>query len=406
VLVADLDAVAVLVRGDVTALRYALLVEHLVPNVRLVVTLFDRTVSQQLVHVVPNCVVTSPADIAVPSIIGACLGGSVAAVDFTHDVPRVIRRSKNAHVTEPWRPHRSRLRVLVHTARSQLRPHDTTTRILLIGLCGMMLVLLADSLISTRVLHESPAQALLSASRVLATVGSGDAMEAAPTWYLVFSSMTMLLTIGLTALFTAGVVNRVRSSRSFGLIGSRTLPTRDHVVVVGLGQVGLRLCTRLRELGIPVVAVERDPGAINLRLAKQAKVPVLIAHGEDRAVLRRLRLPSARALAAMGADDLDNVEVAIAALAVCPELRVVLRAGEDDIIAETRSLFRIGEVVDVSALTTLAVTLSIAEQQWDTADLVGHEFVDHRHDEPVAASRRSPLHERCDCAPRISLASD
>ena len=35
------SAVAVLVRGDVTALRYALLVEHLLPEVRLVVTLFD-----------------------------------------------------------------------------------------------------------------------------------------------------------------------------------------------------------------------------------------------------------------------------------------------------------------------------------------------------------------------------
>jgi voltage-gated potassium channel Kch len=283
-------------------------------------------------------------------------------------------------------------------ARSQLRPHDTTTWILVIGLSGLLVVLAADWLIATLLLHESPADGLHSATQVLATVGPGDATYDAPTWYLVFSSVTMLLTVGLTALFTAGVVNRLRSSRSVGLIGRRTLPTRDHVVVVGLGQVGLRLCTRLRELGIPVVAVERDPRATNLRLAKQAKVPVLIAHGEDRAVLRRLCLPRARALAAMGADELDNVEVAIAALAVCPDLRIVLRAGEDDVIAETRSLFHIGEVRDVSALTATAVTLSITSQPWETVYSLGHDIVAHPRHEPDTVQTAGRLNERCDCA--------
>ena len=72
---------AILVRGDVIALRYALLVEHLLPEVRLVVTLFDRTVAEQLVRVIPNCQGTSPANVAVPSIIGACLGPDVLAVE-------------------------------------------------------------------------------------------------------------------------------------------------------------------------------------------------------------------------------------------------------------------------------------------------------------------------------------
>ena len=92
------------------------------------------------------------------------------------------------------------------------------------------------------------------------------------------------------------------------------------------------------------MALERDPRAVNLRLARAAKVPVLIAHGEDREVLKKLSLHRARALAAMGSEDLDNIEVAIAALALAPDLRVVLRAGDDDVITETRSLFRIGEV--------------------------------------------------------------
>jgi voltage-gated potassium channel Kch len=177
-----------------------------------------------------------------------------------------------------------------------------------------------------------------------------------------------------TAVFTAGVINRLLSSRSIAIIGSRTVPTRDHVVVIGLGQVGLRLCIELRRLGISVVAVERDPRAVNLRLARAAKVPVLIAHGEEREVLKKLSLHRARALAATGSEDLDNIEVAIAALALAPDLRVVLRAGDDDVITETRSLFRIGEVRNVSALTAFAVTLGLVGQTPHAVYARGHQL--------------------------------
>ncbi len=39
-------------------------------------------------------------------------------------------------------------------------------------------------------------------------------------------------------------------------------------MVVGLGQVGLRLALLLRELGVPVLAVESDPGRHNVARAK------------------------------------------------------------------------------------------------------------------------------------------
>lgn len=114
-----------------------------------------------------------------------------------------------------------------------------------------------------------------------------------------------------------------------------------------LGRSGFACASSYVSSACQLSRVERNPRAVDLRLFRRANIPVLIAHGEDRVVLERLVLQRARALAAMGADDLDNVEVAIAALAVAPELGVVLRAGESDVIAETRSLFSIGEVCDV-----------------------------------------------------------
>ncbi|MDQ1538661.1 MAG: hypothetical protein QOE58_3054 [Actinomycetota bacterium] len=357
----DVGAVAILVRGDVTALRYALLVEHLLPEVRLVVTLFDHTVAEQLLRVIPNCQVTSPANVAVPSIVGACIGPDVLAVASLDSEPTMVVAAGEGIELGPWqrRGWWSRLRGAMS---GQVRPHDEATRILFIGLSGLASILILDWFLAVTALHETGIGAFYVATRVVATVGPGDADAHAPGWYQMFASISMLLTIVFTAVFTAGVINRLLSSSSIAIIGSRTVPTRDHVVVIGLGQVGLTLCLELRRLGIRVVAVERNPRAVNLRLAKAAKVPVLIAHAEDHEVLSRLCLHRARALAAMGAKDLENVAVAIAALAVTPDLRVVLRSGDDDVITETRSLMRIGEVCDVSALTAYAVTLGLVGQ--------------------------------------------
>jgi len=395
------SAVAILVRGDVTALRYALLVEHLLPEVHLVVTLFDRTVAEQLVRVVPNCQVTSPADVAVPSIIGACVGPDVLAVaSLDGGEPTMVLAAGEGIELRRW-PRRGWLRKLPGALAGQVRPHDAATGILFIGLAGLAGILVLDWVLAVTALHESGIQALYIASRVVATVGPGNADLHAPGWYQVLSSVSMLLTIVLTAVFTAGVINRLLSSRSIAIIGSRTVPTHDHVVVIGLGQVGLRLCIELRRLGISVVAVERDPRAVNLRLARAAKVPVLIAHGEERAVLKKLSLHRARALAAMGAEDLDNIEVAIAALALVPDLRVVLRAGDDDVITETRSLFRIGEVRNVSALTAFAVTLGLVGQTPRAVYARGHQLGAVPLAVPDAGTTLdAELHSsrsRCDC---------
>ena len=352
------SAVAILVRGDVIALRYALLAEHLRPEVRLVVTLFDRTVAEQRWRVVHAGRGSALVSVWVPLSCGAGVGPAVLACATRGGSPARGLAGPEGIERRRW-PRRRWMGRLPWTLASQVRSHDAATRIMFIGLSGLASILVLDWFLAVAALHESGIRAFYIAARVVATVGPGDADANQPDWYRAFASISMLLTIVFTAVFTAGVINRLLSSRSIAIIGSRTVPTRDHVVVIGLGQVGLRLCIELRRLGIRVVAVERDPGAVNLRLARAAKVPVLIAHAEDRAVLSKLSLHRARALAAMGAEDLDNIEVAIAALAVAPDLRVVLRAGDDDVIAETRSLFRIGDVRNISALTAFAVTLGV-----------------------------------------------
>ena len=125
------------------------------------------------------------------------------------------------------------------------------------------------------------------------------------------------------------------------------MPRSDHVVVVGLGQVGLRLCILLRACGVAVVALDDQPEGENVGQARRLGIPVVIGRGADPYLLRRLSLERATALAAVTSDDLQNLRVALAARAENHDLRLVLRAGSQATGGETRSIERLGVVRDV-----------------------------------------------------------
>jgi voltage-gated potassium channel Kch len=376
--------VAVLVHGDLAALRYALATAHLAPAVPLVVTIFDATVSDQLVRLLPHCEVTSPGDLAAPALAGACLDREATAIRHTRGGAVVLRETAGELRPVPWRlAAGSTRRGWYGRLAGQLRPHDAGTRILLGGLVGMLAVLLGEWAWLVVLHGHASAEAFHEAARVVTTVGPATA-PAGDARYLMLSAVGMLMTLMFAAMFTAGLVQRMLGPRLVGIVGPRTLPQAGHVIVVGLGQVGLRLCQELIRLGVPVVGVERDASAPHLRIARTLGIPVVVGHGGDRAVLERLRLGRALALAAVGSDDLDNVAVAVAAHGVAPATQVVLRAGENEAIAETRSLLPLGVIRDVTQLSAAYVvarllgvtaTASVAHGSQVRVEVAGEGFV-------------------------------
>ncbi|TJZ50371.1 portal protein [Streptomyces piniterrae] len=393
--------VAVLVGDDLSALRYALAVRHVSGTVRIVATVFDRTVAQQLQSLLRRCVTVSPADILAPTLAGLCAEPGdpgdageplvprapgapstpgILAVWPDGDGALAVRRHEEGLVETAWRPSPgARRRALLGRLRGQLQPHDADARLLLIGLLGIATVLALDWLWLVVAFHKPASTAFLEAARVVAGVGPAAPHEGHPV-YEVISGIAMLVTVGFTAVLTAGIVDRLFGPRLVGVLGPRVLPRSGHVIVVGLGQVGLRLCQTLRQLGVPVIGVEREPAAPNLRLARSMGIPVVLAHGEDREVLARLGLARAHALAAVGSEDLDNIAVAVAAHGVAPDIRVVLRAGEDEAIAETRSLLPLGHTRDITRTSAAYVTAHltgtvprrvVADTDCDYVDLPG-----------------------------------
>jgi Trk K+ transport system NAD-binding subunit len=345
------SSVLVASRDDAFVLRSALMVRYVDDDVPLLVTLFDETMAGHVRREIPHCDVTSLADIVAPSLAGPCLGEDLVAIDPGHDPPLGLRADGDHAERVPIEvPSRRRVRSLL---RSLLQPYDRSAALLLFGALGLIAVLLLETAGGLVVLDQKPLDALYGAGKTVVTVDPNPEVDDGPSWFKTFITISMLLALVCEASFTAGLVNRLIDRRLTGIVGRRAVPRRDHVVVVGVGQVGLRLCTLLRRCGIGVVAVDDREEGENVGTARELGLPVVIGRGADPSLLRRLSLGRACALAAVTDDDLENITIAMAARAVAPDLRVVLRAGDGRLANETRSLFRIGLVRDVHRIAAV-----------------------------------------------------
>ncbi|KUO17437.1 NAD-binding protein [Streptomyces dysideae] len=103
-----------------------------------------------------------------------------------------------------------------------------------------------------------------------------------------------------------------------------------HVVLLGLGKVGTRVLSRLTELGIPVVCVEEDPEARGIPVARRQRVPVVIGDVTQEGVLEAAKVRRAHSLLALTSSDTTNLEAALYARSVKPDLRAALRLYDDD----------------------------------------------------------------------------
>jgi hypothetical protein len=287
------DSVAVVARSDAIVLRFALMVRAVSDEVPLLLTIFDPTMSEQVREMVPNIHLTSLAEIVAPSLAGPCVDERFTALSIRNGKP-VGLVERDGDVSEEPIPS-ARPRRVEALARALFTPYDKSAGMLLFGALGLAGIFALETATAVFTLNQSLVDAIYGSAKTLVTVDPNPKVADGPAWYKLFTSVTMIIALLLAAAFTAGLVNRVVERRLTGLIGRRAVPRRDHVVVVGLGQVGMRLCLLLRACRIPLVAVESDENGESVGIARELGLPVVIGRGADPSVMRRLSLPRARA---------------------------------------------------------------------------------------------------------------
>ncbi|MGD6742465.1 NAD-binding protein [Streptomyces sp. BH106] len=102
-----------------------------------------------------------------------------------------------------------------------------------------------------------------------------------------------------------------------------------HIVLLGLGKIGTRVLARLHELGVPVVCVEENPEARGIPLARRLRVPTVIGDVRDEGVLEAAKVSRSHAFLALTSLDTTNLEAALYARSVKPNLQVSLRLYDD-----------------------------------------------------------------------------
>ncbi|MFG3262249.1 MULTISPECIES: NAD-binding protein [Streptomyces] len=134
----------------------------------------------------------------------------------------------------------------------------------------------------------------------------------------------------LLPVLLAAVLEGLGTFRTAGALRRPPRGLGGHVVLLGLGKIGTRVLTRLRELDIPVVCVEVAPEARGVAVARRLRVPVVLGDVTQEGVLEAAKIHRAHALLAVTSSDTTNLEAALYGRTLRHDLRVVLRLYDDD----------------------------------------------------------------------------
>lgn len=204
--------------------------------------------------------------------------------------------------------------------------------------------------------HMSTLDAAYFSVETIGTVGFGDFNFAGQApWLRIWAIVLMLLGVTLVTVTVALLTNLLVSRRIAESLGRQQVTGMvDHVLLIGLGTVGLRVLQGLRAAGRDVVVVERDENNRYLGEARAMGVPIVIADATLSQTLQAVNLHGAAAVAVLTSNELTNIETGLAVLDQLGERRdevpVVLRVFDRALAHTIERGFGLRQVRSTSAL--------------------------------------------------------
>ena len=364
--------------NDAVNLEIALLAREFSPNVRVVARLANEVLRRGVAAVNGPGAVLDLADLATPSIVEAVLSRNAhqfaaAGIDFVvwgsetpHDgtlrqiyadlAPVAVVHGKNSPVpgevvpcpgrdqqvyAGDWtsmigvkdeleargitvppptatRSRHSRMRRMIDAVRAM---RDDLNPMVYPSLLFTLLLTLVSTVV-VRLGHQNPELSWLDAfyfaSETITTVGYGDFSFAYQSIFLrLFAVGLMFGGVIVTAVLTAFLADLLLSRRFVSTTGRlRARHMRGHIVVVGLGSIGVRVVTDLTAAGYDVLVVEQNENNPFLQTVAELDVPVIFGDSTMRQTLEAARVDHARGVAVVTRDDMENIETGIVLLEI------------------------------------------------------------------------------------------
>src|SRR5262249_7938752 len=161
------------------------------------------------------------------------------------------------------------------------------------------------------------------------------------------------------------------------------------VILCGLGRVGSRVLEYLRSTGLPIVVVDNSCAADDPRVEN---VRLIVGDCRRRDVLEQAGVAGARGVLILTSDDLVNISTALMVRRIHPDVRVVMRMFNQNLIS------RLGKAVhNVYALSTSTLTAPLLALTALTGQAVGTCGLEgsadgRRQVAEIAVTPGSPLH--------------
>jgi Trk K+ transport system NAD-binding subunit len=367
-------AIVCVVPDELRNLEIALLARNLQPDLRVVVQLTNQAVGRAVARVTGAGTVLDVATLAAPAFVEACLSRRVHHLELAGQEFRILEKTVDTggtlralfgdlapvavvtgdgsavHVC-PGRDLRvevgdrvvvvgtsddlneRRLTVPENEAHRQkrespivigwrylngfVRETERSLRITVTALFGLAVfsVLLLSFLYRTPGHgHLGPLDAVYFTVETLTTVGFGDfsygsESTALRVWAIVLMILGATLVTVVYALLTNLLVSR-RIEQSLGRQQASRMS--GHIILIGLGSVGLRVLELLLAAGEQVVVLDRDENNRYIGAARSMNVPIVIADATTPGTLHSINLQSARAVAVLTSSDLANIETGLA----------------------------------------------------------------------------------------------
>lgn len=185
----------------------------------------------------------------------------------------------------------------------------------------------------------------------LTTTGYGDISPKDAGWALkLYTCVMMILGSAGVAVVYSIITDYIVSTRFDELKGKQRVTFSDHVVVVGLGNVGTRTVEYLTNMGYQVVAVDSDSAARDRKLLPEA-VHFLVGDGREGEVLDRAGVGRCSAVIATTENDATNLSIGLSAKKLNPALRAVVRIFDASFARKVEGVLNIDAALSASKLS-------------------------------------------------------
>lgn len=153
--------------------------------------------------------------------------------------------------------------------------------------------------------------------------------------------------------------DRRRSEQSWSRVMAEAM--HDHVVLVGLGKLGVRTFLLLRKLGVPVCIVEQNPQNEFLDEIRREGSPFIVGDARREALIEQAGIARARAVVIATNNDLANLEIALDARRLAPNIRVVLRMFDQALADKVAQISNIKVAMSQSSISAPAFATAAIE---------------------------------------------